>query len=134
MRRGASAMTVSGVTGQTASRPDSGSRVIDEAKVDAARLGTFSRSPRSIEPRHIRRGAKRLAILADPNATAATNDCWPNLGLRGPGVFVAMRIVRWRLRRARRSVFCLAQGSGNSDHSPTVIGNLRVTGQLLPSG
>jgi hypothetical protein len=50
--------------------------VIDEAKVDAARLGTFSRSPRSIEPRHIRRGAKRLAILADPNATAATNDCW----------------------------------------------------------
>jgi hypothetical protein len=86
MRRGANAMTVSGVTGQTASRPDSGSRVIDEAKVDAARLGTFSRSPRSIEPRHIRRGAKRLAILADPNATATTNDCWPNLGLRGPGV------------------------------------------------
>jgi hypothetical protein len=68
MRRGASAMTVSGVTGQTASRPDSGSRMIDEAKVDAARLGTFSRSPRSSEPRHIRRGAKRLAILADPNA------------------------------------------------------------------
>jgi hypothetical protein len=24
-------------------------------------------------------------------ATAATIDCWPNLGLRGPGVFVAMR-------------------------------------------
>jgi hypothetical protein len=24
-------------------------------------------------------------------ATAATSDCWPNLGLRGPGVFVAMR-------------------------------------------
>ena len=43
-------------------------------------------------------------------------------------------IVRWRFRRARRSVFCLARGSGNSDHSPTVIENLRVTGQLLPSG
>jgi hypothetical protein len=54
--------------------------------------------------------------------TAATNDCWPNLGLRGPGVFVALRIARWRFRRARRSVFCLARGSGNSDHSPTSSG------------
>lgn len=39
-----------------------------------------------------------------------------------------------RFRRARRTVFCLARSSRDSDHSPTVIGYLRVTGQLLPSG
>ena len=37
-------MTVSGETGQIASRPDSGSRTIDEAKVDAARLGSPGRT------------------------------------------------------------------------------------------
>ena len=37
-------MTVSGDTGQTASRPDSGSRMIEEAKVEAARLGRPGRT------------------------------------------------------------------------------------------
>ena len=45
MRRGeASAMTVSGETGQTASRPDSGSRIIEEAKVEVARFGRPGRT------------------------------------------------------------------------------------------
>jgi len=40
LRRGeANAMTVSGETGQVASRPDSGSRMIDEAKVVNKKLG-----------------------------------------------------------------------------------------------
>ena len=37
-------MTVSGDTGQTASRPVSGSRIIDEAKVEAARFGRPGRT------------------------------------------------------------------------------------------
>ncbi len=37
-------MTVSGDTGQTASRPASGSRIIEEAKVEAARLGRPGRT------------------------------------------------------------------------------------------
>ena len=45
MRRGdASAITVSGDTGQTASRPVSGSRMIEEAKVEAARFGRPGRT------------------------------------------------------------------------------------------
>ena len=44
-RRGeASAITVSGETGQTAVRPDKGSRMIDDAKVDAARFGLPGRT------------------------------------------------------------------------------------------
>jgi len=37
-------MTVSGKTGQIASRSDSGSRMIDDTKVDAARLGSPGRT------------------------------------------------------------------------------------------
>ncbi len=37
-------MTVSGETGHTASRPASGSRMIEEAKVEAARLGRPGRT------------------------------------------------------------------------------------------
>jgi hypothetical protein len=45
MRRGdANAMTVSGATGHTASCPESGSRMIEEAKVEAARLGRPGRT------------------------------------------------------------------------------------------
>src|SRR5262249_52387747 len=44
-RRGeANAITVSGDTGQTAARPDRGSRMIDEAKVEAARFGRPGRT------------------------------------------------------------------------------------------
>ena len=44
-RRGeANAITVSGDTGQTASCPANGSRIIDDAKVEAARLGRPGRT------------------------------------------------------------------------------------------
>ena len=67
-------------------------------------------------------------------ATAVTSDCWPNLGCEVWASSLRCGIVRLRFRRALRTVFCLAQSSRDSDHSPTLIGYLRVTGQLLASG
>jgi hypothetical protein len=43
-------------------------------------------------------------------------------------------IVRRGFCRARRTLFCLAQNSRENEHSPTVIGNLRVISQPLRSG
>jgi hypothetical protein len=66
-------------------------------------------------------------------ATAATSDCWPNWVCEVRASSLRCGIVRWRFCRARRTAFYLARSSRDSDHSPTVIGNLRVSGQLLPS-
>ena len=116
------------------SRGGSGERrkvALNELVVEALYHGARAEDPNfNLTPRALRMTEDGPTAAA----TAVTSDCWPNLGCEVRASSLRCGIVRLRFRRALRTVFCLARSSRDSDHSPAVIGYLRVIGQPLPSG